>query len=452
MALVALLVALECTASAAPHGALRPLHGKAGCIVSRHYSGAPKSCARGRALGDMRGLTLDPSGQGIYTASFEDGISHVVRGRGGALSVQPGRGGCVVEQDPEFRDGCTEVPSLDDPEGIAVTPNGADLYVGAGNSSGVFGFARAPSGGLTPLAPPGGCSAKPDPGPTSSCTPFPALAESAGLVISPDGQFVYVAAHDAVVGLARDEATGNISPLPPLTGCVQEAPAPDGCSPGRGLKGPDSLALTADGRFLYAESDNGVAVLARDPTTGTLTQAGGPEGCVHRSGAEGCTQARTDSSSFGTNGVVLSPDDRNLYEAFDAGVATFARDPATGALTQLPGTKGCANHHGKLGCAPSRGGFQSMSLAASPDGRSIYVSGSNGGGALLAFARSPADGALTQLPRRSGCYLERLSVARKEGCTQAPLTAEMGVAVSQNGRVLYGLSDRGGVSAFARTP
>ena len=271
------------------------------------------------------------------------------------------------------------------------------------------------------------------------------------MAVSSDGRFLYVAARDAVVGLARDPATGNLSPLPLPGGCVQQAPAPDGCAPGRGLTDAQSLALTADGRFLYTESAKGVAVLARDPATGTLTQPTGPEGCVQAGGAEGCTAAHTGTSSFGSNGVVLSPDDRNLYEAFDGGVAAFARDPQSGALTQLPGTNGCLTRGGKNGCARYRGATQAFSLAVSPDGASVYLSGAHflGSNALLAFTRSPADGSLRQLQGRAGCYLDRASTARREGCTAVPIAADNGVTVSANGRLVYGISIIG-LSVFAR--
>jgi DNA-binding beta-propeller fold protein YncE len=440
-------------ASAATGGALKPLKGKAGCIVSEFVRG-PKPCAKGRGLDDIRGMALDPGGHGVYTVSFPSGISHVVRGRGGKLSVPAGPAGCVVEQDVASHQGCTVVPTLDDPEGLAFTPNGTQLYVGANNSRGVFGFSRDSAGGLTPIPPPGGCAAQPTSGAPSLCTPVAALGSAFGVAISADGQFVYVTGKDAVVGFARDAASGNLTPLPPVTGCVQEAPAPDGCAPGRGLAGPDSLALSADGRFLYAEADNGVAVLARDPATGMISQPGGPEGCVQASGADGCAQARTGSSAFGTHGVILSPDDRNLYEAFDAGVAIFSRDPATGALTQLPGTKGCSNLRGKLGCAPARGTTQATSLAISADGHSVYLAGFNlGTSGLLAFSRSPTDGSLTQLPQRAGCYVEGTSNARSQRCTQVHVAADTAVAVSGDGRTVYGASgDRSGVGVYARTP
>jgi len=437
--------------TAAPPGGLRPLPGKAGCIGERHTG--PKSCAVGRALGDLRAIALDPAGRGVYTAAFQNGISHVVRGARGRLGVPAGPGGCVAGRNADDHDGCTAVPDLDDPEGLALSPDGAQLYAGVSNTGAALGFARSGAGVLAPLPPPGGCVGAPATGPSPTparCTPLPVLALSKGVAVSADGRFLYVAAHDAVVGLARDPGTGNLNPLPLPGGCVQQAPAPDGCAPGRGLSDPQSLALTTDGRFLYAEAGNGVAVFARDPGTGTLAQPAGPEGCVQAGGTEGCTAARTGTSPFGSNGVVLSPDGRNLYEAFDGGVAAFARDPQSGALTQLAGTKGCLTRGGKNGCARYNGATQAFSLAVSPDGASVYLSGAHNAAAnaLLAFTRSPADGSLRQLQGRAGCYLDHTSTARREGCTAVRVAAEGGVVVSGNGRLVYGITDE--VSAFAR--
>jgi hypothetical protein len=450
-ALLSTLLVAAPVAAGAP-GALRPLPGKAGCIAERH-SGT-KSCAVGRALDDLRAIALDPTGRGVYTAAFQNGISHIVRGPRGRLGVPAGRDGCVAGRNADNHDGCTVVPDLDDPEGLALSPDGTQLYAGVSNINAVLGFARSRAGALAPLSPPGGCVGKPAAAPEApaapGCTPLSVLELSKGVVVSSDGRFVYVAARDAVVGLARDPATGDLTPLPTPGGCVQQAPAPDGCTPGRGLTDAQSLTLTADGRFLYSESGKGAAVLARDPATGTITQPAGPEGCVQAGGAEGCTAARTGTSPFGSNGVILSPDDRNLYEAFDGGVATFARDPQSGGLTQLPGTKGCLTRGGKNGCARYRGITQAFSLAVSPNGASVYLSGVHEAGAntLLAFSRSPGDGSLQQLQGRAGCYVDRASVARREGCSAVRVAAENGLMVSSNGRLVYGIADA--VSVFAR--
>ena len=439
--------------AAEPPGALRPLPGQAGCIAERHTG--PKSCAAGRALDDLRAVALDPTGRGVYTAAFQNGISHIVRGARGRLRVPAGRGGCVAGRNADNHDGCTVVPDLDDPEGLALSPDGAQLYAGVSNTNAVLGFARSSAGALAPLSPPGGCVGKPATAPAApaapGCTPLPVLERSQGVAVSSDGRFLYVAARDAVVGLARDPATGNLSPLA-ATGRVRAAGA---CA--RRMR-----ARTRADRRPIARPDRrrplplhrvgqGVAVLARDPATGTLTQPTGPEGCVQAGGAEGCTAAHTGTSSFGSNGVVLSPDDRNLYEAFDGGVAAFARDPQSGALTQLPGTNGCLTRGGKNGCARYRGATQAFSLAVSPDGASVYLSGAHflGSNALLAFTRSPADGSLRQLQGRAGCYLDRASTARREGCTAVPIAADNGVTVSANGRLVYGISIIG-LSVFAR--
>jgi DNA-binding beta-propeller fold protein YncE len=115
---------------------------------------------------------------------------------------------------------------------------------------------------------------------------------------------------------------------------------------------------------------------------------------------------------------------------FDMAVTTGA--PTTrGALRQLRGRAGCLTPGGRGGCTPLRGSLGGRSLVVSPDGRHVYAMG---GGAVRAFSRDPATGALTQLDGASGC----LAVTGEHGCARASrMHSPNKLAMSPNGTALY---------------
>ena len=79
--------------------------------------------------------------------------------------------------------------------------------------------------------------------------------------------------------------------MPPPGGCVSGLTT-TGCTVGRGLPAPRALATSPDGRHVYALSAGAVAVLVRDPRTGTLTQLDNAPGCVATAGTTGCATGR----------------------------------------------------------------------------------------------------------------------------------------------------------------
>ena len=123
------------------------------------------------------------------------------------------------------------------------------------------------------------------------------------------------------------------------------------------MAGPVDLAITRDGRGVYAASSisDGVAILRRDRATGTLTQSLSRRGCISQDGSGGrCGPGRALDEVWS---VALSPDDRNLY-AVSAKVnmlGATARNRSTGRLEQLPGSWACFLRAGRLGCPDGRG-------------------------------------------------------------------------------------------------
>jgi hypothetical protein len=79
------------------------------------------------------------------------------------------------------------------------------------------------------------------------------------------------------------------------------------------------------------------------------------------------------------SGVAVSPDGRQAYQGSNSGVAIFARDRMTGALSQAAGPEGCVTAGRApvmpLNCAavPPTGLLGPWLPAVSPDGRFVYV-------------------------------------------------------------------------------
>jgi DNA-binding beta-propeller fold protein YncE len=144
---------------------------------------------------------------------------------------------------------------------------------------------------------------------------------------------------------------------------------------GKALSGPVDLAISPDGRYVYAASSIGdaVAILRRDRATGVLTQSLSRRGCISQSGGGGrCVRGRGLDEVWG---IALSPDGRNLYAVSSKVnmLSAIARNQVSGRLSQLPGRYGCFIRAGGFGCPEGRGLTVAVAVTVSPDGRSVYV-------------------------------------------------------------------------------
>lgn len=283
----------------------------------------------------------------------------------------------------------------------------------------------------------------------------------ADLAIAPGGGDVYAAAilSDAVFHLERDVNSGALESIAP-------APDPVGQPP---LDGASSVALAPDGSRLYAVGldDQRLFVYDRaaDGTLSTPTPflialigardvAVSPDGQdlyiaelhhdrlrVLRPQANG-TLLIVQTLDQGVGGiagldgpytVATSPDGADVYvTGFEGGTLThFDRDPATGELTQV---QVFGNGGGGVASLPG-----ALGVAVSDDGGSVYVTSSDQGGAVFVFTRDAATGALT--------FVRTYDVASDP---LSGLTGAAGVLTEGDSVVVLGLLEHA-VSVWERT-
>jgi DNA-binding beta-propeller fold protein YncE len=424
-------------ASASPFGSLTQLPGRNGCVQHSEPQFL-EPCVRGRGLRGATSVVVSPDGRNVYATSF-DGIAVFARDRAtGGLTQLAGGAGCVQSGENPLRDGGCALArgSLFSAGSVAVSPDGLNVYSVLFGSVGVF--ARDPTTGeLTQLADEAGCI---DPS-VSTCARARGLGAAGHVAVSGDGLNVYFASYNsaAVAVFARDPATGALTQPPGRAACVSIR-RDEGCARGRALGGAEQVAVSPDGRTVYVAAVEGASVLARDRRTGALTQLTGRRGCVSRSRRE-CLRA--PGLGHEVMSVTPGPDGRSVYVGSTScngicrgSVSLFTRNARTGALTRPRATSACASERGEKACRAARRLAFTHAIAISPEGRSAYAVG---GVNVVVFRRNLRTGALKQLRRRFG-------VARGRG-----LSDSRSVAVSPDGRNVYVASeDLDAVAVFAR--
>jgi DNA-binding beta-propeller fold protein YncE len=161
---------------------------------------------------------------------------------------------------------------------VTVSPDGKHVYAASGNNDTIAVLQRDPkTGALTQLPGPAGCISADGLGP---CTRVRALDFPSSVAVSKDGKHVYVASYygHAVAVLQRDLASGALTQRDGVEGCISEyvsgEECPDGeectvssaeCTVGRALRDLVSVAVSKDGKQVYAVSAgySAVAVLQR---------------------------------------------------------------------------------------------------------------------------------------------------------------------------------------------
>jgi DNA-binding beta-propeller fold protein YncE len=353
-------------------GHLTQLPGPRGCVHHQPADPRPGACVRARALGGPAALALSPRGANLYVAAAgSDALSVFARNRRtGGLRQLAGVAGCFSQRPGA---GCTLVRAMNEPTSIAVSPNGSRVYVtGRRFPSAVAIFERAEDGSLTQPAGAAGCVSHRG---GSECSVARGLASPEEVAVTPDSRHVLVAASRSNAVVVLHANPDGLSQADGAAGCIARGGGSEGCGVGKALAGPVDLAVSPDGRFVYAASSiaDAVAILRRDRATGVLTQSLTRAGCISQSGGGGlCTRGRGLDEVWG---ISVSADGRNLYAVSSKVnmLSAMARDQVTGRLSQLPGRFGCFIRAGGFGCQEGRGLTVAVAVTVSPDGRNVYV-------------------------------------------------------------------------------
>jgi len=413
------------------------LVGKAGCLVDRSAHGS--GCGIARALKGpgpfmgSRAIALSPDGKSVYVASSQSDAIAIFRrnSRSGTLTQPKGTAGCIAAKGAE---GCTPAIGLDGPNSVAVSPDGRNVYATSRASNSISIFQRnQKSGALTQLPASAGCIAGV---PIPVCAVGRALVGPDVVVVSPKGENVYVGSFfgNAVAVFDRDPVSGALTQPGDSSGCIAEAIS--GCALGIALGAPEGMAISGDGASVYVASalSNAVVTLARDQSTGNLTQASDGSGCIVNSALTGCT---VGVELKGANAVAFNPGgDVYATSLFSNSVTAFTRSRSSGGLAQKQGTAGCLVWLRATGCSFGRAMRSPEGLAISPNGASVYVA-AFANSAIDVLDRGKKAGKVKQVPGRGGCLAPR-SVS---GCTRArALRGVSSLALSPDGRFLYSTS------------
>jgi 6-phosphogluconolactonase (cycloisomerase 2 family) len=407
----ALALAGPAGAAPPPAGALEGVT----CIAGPSAAGALGCQAGPATLKGVHQLVLGPGDAQLYVVAEDD------EGSPGTASLttyarDPGAGTLTRTacRDNLMGPGCVADTRVRQPEALALAPGGADLYVADG-ALGVVHYRRGSDGTLTFQS----CVEDNDGvEEDGACPNTDGLQSATAIAVSPDGEFVYVAAYlsNAVTVLDRNPADGKLT----FVECWASAGAnTDGCAntaSGNPLNQATDVAMTADGSQLYASSRGGndIVRFARNGGTGALSDP------------------QTFSSGAALNGpqaVLVAPGGEAVYVGlFDgSGLTTLARDQTTGTPTLL----GCLSLTANLSCSASPGVNAVFGLGLSVDGGVLYAAARNGG--TLASFRRAANGALSLIECAHG------AVSPAGGCTRQAngLDGVESAVASADGRFVY---------------
>ena len=286
-----------------------------------------------------------------------------------------------------------------------VSPDGKNVYVSAYNDNAITAFARNPENGVLTFVD----RVKEGDSysfclPPNPCPKLNALEGAYGLAISPDGRFIYASstADHAISVFNRDQTTGGIqlSFFNPPVQIYQNPPA---------LVDAYGITLSPDGTHLYATgyASGTLLVFNRNAVNGTLSFVE--------------TYSKTQIAGLeGVFRVTTSPDGAYVYTAsYDTNsVTAFKRNPANGKLTHI-----ATYTNGVGGVA---GIDATSAVVVSPDGTLLFATGYNSG-AVAVFRRDITSGLLTFAQ----------AIKRDTTSGQPPLAGARDVVVAPDGRMIF---------------
>ena len=358
----------------------------ADCVGSPDAGGCatvPSGVSGYTGIDGLLNLAVAPDDRDLYVVSrFSQAIAHFRIGSGGTLSYV----GC--QGDPQY--GCAPMPArepLYDPVGLAVSPDGNDVYVltydavvhlkraGDGSLTTADCIGREPACGFLPIR-------------RDHSQGAAGLGDPKAIGINAAGNAIYVAAGSlssygeltsAVVHLRR-APDGTIS----FADCIGAnatlcRPLPAGSD---AVKGAEALGISSTGANLYTSGE----ASPRNTLTHLAVASDGSlrfGDCLGDATA-GCVPLPASVSAIAyPRSLVVSPDDQNVYvEAIGDGTLSHFQVGSGGELAFASCTS-----WSQVNCyVGPGGGSDDDSVAVSPDGRNVY----NIDGGVESYAREAA--------------------------------------------------------------
>ncbi len=217
------------------------------------------------------------------------------------------------------------------------------------------------------------------------------LASPSGVAVSRDGRHLYATSltDDAVTVFERDLLDGSLTPLQRFTGADVAA-----------LDGPSAVAVSPDDRWVYVTGQVADALIvfervtdAGDPAYGTLTEADVATAGLDQPVAVAVNPVEPYLYVASANGDALV-----VFEQLPGGDLVFVEIEANGEDDD-PETPGKTIS----GLGGARG------VAVSPDGRNVYVTGASDG--AVAWFTSLAGGVLSWEDERNAALIPELAGA-----------------------------------------
>lgn len=226
--------------------------------------------------------------------------------------------------------------------------------------------------------------------------------------------------------------------------------ATKGCTTGKGIGGAAFSVISADGKSMYisGRDEASIGVFRRNVVTGALTQLPGNKGCVHDQSVRVATGCGAGHALGGVSQLVVSRDGKSVIAAARGSNAiSIYKRAKDGSLSYLQCFRD-ARTTGDSHCKQVVALGDSQSVAISGDGRSVYATGGSTS-TLVSFKRNPKTGKLTP----AGCFTSSSSTAYAS-CAPAPvLDGANRLLLSPNGlRLFVAAEGSNAVSVFARDP
>lgn len=312
--------------------------------------GGGTDCADGHGLNGP--IDVAAGGSTAYIVSdVSDSLVVLTKdNQGGAWKELPNTSDSFYCLAATTADGCqaTSVPqTLVDPASVATS--GSRVYVGGPGSIAVF--SSGIKGRLKQLTSgtnnQDGCVT--DDGSGGDCADGTIPGTVVNMAITRDGKTLYAVTDADSLLVFRKSSTGVLTQLQALA-------VPN-------VSGLVGVAVDAGSKttsvYVAGSGSNSIGVFRRDPVTGTLSQPGPPgtpQVCINAAGTGGCTAAPALGEIGTLIGVVVYKTNRFAYVAGTGGLASFARNKAFLRLTPLAAPAACTTETGNGGaCLAGKG-------------------------------------------------------------------------------------------------